>query len=276
MIEQIRRGIEQFSRTTSLDITLIGPDDMLHQQGRHLIATRFQSHRTRPACDRGFGAACVAHCRVACNDRLAADPRASTTHCWKGIREIATPIRWRDQHIATLYAGTWRSQQAPPEAMALGQEWIYTWHELPLWSDRYQAQWGPLLKLFASGLAEELAPIIFNTAKSTDMQTRIDSWVQLHFSREVTLNDLAEFLGRSASRTSALVRSLYGQPFALVLRSKRLKVAAHYLQTTTKRIRSIAHSAGFNDPAYFSRIFRQKYGVSPKQWRQRYDHQDDA
>lgn len=194
----------------------------------------------------------------------------------KGIREIATPIRWRDQHIATLYAGTWRSQQAPPEAMALGQEWIYTWHELPLWSDRYQAQWGPLLKLFASGLAEELAPIIFNTAKSTDMQTRIDSWVQLHFSREVTLNDLAEFLGRSASRTSALVRSLYGQPFALVLRSKRLKVAAHYLQTTTKRIRSIAHSAGFNDPAYFSRIFRQKYGVSPKQWRQRYDHQDDA
>ena len=160
--------------------------------------------------------------------------------------------------------------------MQLGQSWQQIWRELPPWHDDYLNQWSPLLHLFARGLAEELAPIIFQRSNSSDLQTRIDMWVQLHFSQDVTLNDLAEFIGRSTSRTSALVRSLYGAPFAMVLRCKRLKTAAHHLQTTGKRINEIARSTGFADPAYFSRVFQQEFGISPKQWRQQQAHIIDA
>jgi AraC-like DNA-binding protein len=49
----------------------------------------------------------------------------------------------------------------------------------------------------------------------------------------------------------------------------RLERAARWLrQGPTRSITAIAMSAGFNDSAYFSRCFRNRFGCSPRDWRQ--------
>ena len=49
----------------------------------------------------------------------------------------------------------------------------------------------------------------------------------------------------------------------------RLERAAQWLrQAPARSITDIAMSAGFNDSAYFSRCFRNRFGSSPREWRQ--------
>ena len=47
----------------------------------------------------------------------------------------------------------------------------------------------------------------------------------------------------------------------------RLKNSCELLHSTNLTITEIAQSCGFNDPLYFSRIFKKKYNTSPTQFR---------
>jgi AraC-like DNA-binding protein len=49
----------------------------------------------------------------------------------------------------------------------------------------------------------------------------------------------------------------------------RLKRAADLLEETDESIQEIAYSCGFREPNYFSRVFRKKYGRSPREFRLR-------
>ena len=51
---------------------------------------------------------------------------------------------------------------------------------------------------------------------------------------------------------------------------KRLKMAAELLVTDdsagTRTIMDIAYLCGFHDPLYFSKMFRKKYGIAPRNY----------
>lgn len=52
------------------------------------------------------------------------------------------------------------------------------------------------------------------------------------------------------------------------LNKLRLSAAVSYLANTEMGIQQIAESTGFNSIHYFSRLFKQKFGSSPQQWRE--------
>jgi AraC-like DNA-binding protein len=47
----------------------------------------------------------------------------------------------------------------------------------------------------------------------------------------------------------------------------RLAKAKEMLKEPTNTIATIAYECGFNDPAYFSRVFKQEHGETPQEWR---------
>jgi AraC-like DNA-binding protein len=47
----------------------------------------------------------------------------------------------------------------------------------------------------------------------------------------------------------------------------RLRKAKLLLETTNQTVSEIAYQVGFNDPAWFSRVFKEEYGVSPSESR---------
>ena len=53
-------------------------------------------------------------------------------------------------------------------------------------------------------------------------------------------------------------------------RQLQLKRAAEYLRSSNKRIAEIAQDCGFEDPLYFSRVFKQQFTMSPRQYRSHY------
>ena len=61
-----------------------------------------------------------------------------------------------------------------------------------------------------------------------------------------------------------------GQTFGSFLREQRLDYAAMYLQnklTNRRTISELAYQIGFNDLSYFWRLFRKRYGVTPREYR---------
>lgn len=71
----------------------------------------------------------------------------------------------------------------------------------------------------------------------------------------------------SVTQMQKVFRSIYGMPVYKYLREYRLEQAAVELQNTDRRITDIASDAGFSNPGKFSESFKNRYGVTPTEYR---------
>jgi signal transduction histidine kinase/DNA-binding response OmpR family regulator len=78
---------------------------------------------------------------------------------------------------------------------------------------------------------------------------------------------LAENLSLSESQLYRKLKALSGNSTALFIRGIRLSAAKKLLETTSLHISEIAYQCGFNNPAWFSRAFKDEFGVSPSDFR---------
>ncbi len=91
-------------------------------------------------------------------------------------------------------------------------------------------------------------------------------FVEEHY-KDGELSELASELGYDLYWLSRRVKKLTGCTFTELLQSKRLSQAVFLLQNTNLAVADIGRPVGYDNLSYFHRIFREKYGVSPKQWR---------
>lgn len=84
-----------------------------------------------------------------------------------------------------------------------------------------------------------------------------------------SVDALAKDLHLSTSQLYRKMIALTGQSTSKFFRSVQLKNATALLQNSDLNISEIAYQSGFNEPAYFSRVFTAKYGISPSQYREK-------
>ena len=81
------------------------------------------------------------------------------------------------------------------------------------------------------------------------------------------LSELAKELGFDLYWLSRRIKKLSGKTYTELLQTKRLAQAQFLLKNTNLAVADIGRAVGYDNLSYFHRIFREKYGVSPKQWR---------
>lgn len=102
---------------------------------------------------------------------------------------------------------------------------------------------------------------------STDCIDSAIVYMQEHISENLTLNELSQHYNYSPSRFSGLFKQKTGYaPIDYFIQMKMQK-ASQQLALTSKSIKDIAMSMGFDDPYYFSRRFRKIIGVPPTAYR---------
>lgn len=74
---------------------------------------------------------------------------------------------------------------------------------------------------------------------------------------------LAQKLHFSESQLYRKLKAVSGKSTALFIRSIRLQKARELIQTTNSSISEIAYDVGFNDPSYFSRVYKDEFGHAP-------------
>ncbi len=81
------------------------------------------------------------------------------------------------------------------------------------------------------------------------------------------LDMLARRVGTHGKKLTELFRTQFGMTVYEYLIDIRLETARWHLSNTTTQIQSIAERAGYRNPSDFSRAFRHRYGVGPRQYR---------
>lgn len=95
----------------------------------------------------------------------------------------------------------------------------------------------------------------------------IRQFIEKHHTEPTTLTMLAKALHLSESRTSHVVRQDCGNNFRELLLQKRLHVAMQLLRQSTLSVMEVALASGFEDVAYFYRIFHRRTGATPAKYR---------
>lgn len=78
---------------------------------------------------------------------------------------------------------------------------------------------------------------------------------------EHLLNYNGDYVNRIVKKYTGMTLSEYGLAF-------KLKEALHLLLNSDKSISSITNNLGFSNRSYFYRVFRQRYGMTPKEYRE--------
>lgn len=91
--------------------------------------------------------------------------------------------------------------------------------------------------------------------------------VMADLSGQLDVVTLAAQVGLSPNYLSATFKKEMGQTFSSYVRDKRLESAVHFLKYTNMSIHDIAICVGIKDFSYFTKMFREKYGVTPTEYR---------
>lgn len=109
-----------------------------------------------------------------------------------------------------------------------------------------------------------------NWREEPDAQQKINrtvAYMMEHLSQPLMLDQLAALANLSRSRYAALFKEQTG--FAPIDYFNRLRMhqACQWLDTTDWSVKGIANRLGYEDPLYFSRVFRLVTEISPVAYR---------
>lgn len=92
--------------------------------------------------------------------------------------------------------------------------------------------------------------------------------IKQHLASDLSVEQLAQLLKISKSNLSHRFSVEMGETLTVLRNRLRIERAQELIRGTDKTFKEIAFEVGYEDPAYFSRLFHLKTGLSPKAFRQ--------
>ena len=95
------------------------------------------------------------------------------------------------------------------------------------------------------------------------------SHIHSSFRDPVTLNSTAELLHVNSAYLSALFKQETGCTFISYLNSVRLEYSRKLLSNSSMTVTEACMNSGFSSVSYFTKQFKSKYGITPKEFKKR-------
>lgn len=92
-------------------------------------------------------------------------------------------------------------------------------------------------------------------------------YIENNLSKDITLETAAEKLNVSSFYLSKLFKKEKGENFISYLTNLRLNKAKELLHNKSLIIKEITAAVGYNDQNYFSKLFKNKFGMTPTEYR---------
>ena len=93
------------------------------------------------------------------------------------------------------------------------------------------------------------------------------NYMEHNYQRELSIEELADVCKLNRSYFSKLFKENMGCPPQEFLIRLRLSKAAELMKSSKASIGEISAACGYPNQLHFSRAFKKRYGVSPRQWR---------
>ena len=122
-----------------------------------------------------------------------------------------------------------------------------------------------LARLLQAG--EQVPPLRQQRGEDLRLFLKFCDLVETSFSDHLTLADYAERLSITGARLNDICRRIANLPSKEVVHERLLQEARRLLRFSAVQVSEIGYQLGFADPAYFSRFFTKRTGLSPSQFR---------
>ena len=93
-------------------------------------------------------------------------------------------------------------------------------------------------------------------------------FIHHHYTESLTLDALAAMEHLSVSRYRTVFRECMGTSPQSFIIDLRLRRACELMMQTDLPLKQIAQMAGYEDPLYFSRLFKEHFGMPPSQYKE--------
>jgi AraC family transcriptional regulator, transcriptional activator of pobA len=105
---------------------------------------------------------------------------------------------------------------------------------------------------------------------SSELFARFEALLEQHFAEHWTVAQYAAALSVTPTHVSRITRSATGHAASHLIVERIIREARRNLVYTNLPVSTIAYALGFNDPAYFSRLFSAETGLSPRSFREKF------
>jgi AraC-like DNA-binding protein/ribosomal protein L19 len=99
---------------------------------------------------------------------------------------------------------------------------------------------------------------------------KVFAYLRDHYDKDITLEDVSKLAGMTGVSFSRFIKKRTGKTFVESLNEIRLGHASRLLIDTTQTIAEVAYKCGFNNLSYFNRVFKNKNGCTPREFRDNY------
>jgi AraC family transcriptional activator of pobA len=103
---------------------------------------------------------------------------------------------------------------------------------------------------------------------NSELFERFEALLEQHFLKHWTVSQYAGALSITPTHLSRITRAATGRAASHLIVERIVREARRNLVYTNLPVSAIAYALGFNDPAYFSRLFSEATGLSPRSFRE--------
>ena len=108
--------------------------------------------------------------------------------------------------------------------------------------------------------------IISFNEKEIKFMKKLNAYMSKHYQEPITINDIALELSYSQSNLYRMFRQCFNESPSLYIKNFRVLKAATEYRYSDLSISEIASEVGFSDYCYFSKAFKSKIGISPREF----------
>ena len=194
--------------------------------------------------------------------------------CHAGIEEAIAPILIENQLVGYAMFGQFRSSRNLPanvlktaKANGCQAELMEYFYELPYYN---KVKIKNILGLFTI-LVDYIITKEIVSVKGERLINKTLAYIEQNINRAITLDEVAANAGRSRSSISHSFRKILGKPFSKVVIEAKLNKAEEYFRNAPhSSIEEVAFKLGYQDPLYFSKLYKKYKGISPSEYRSRH------
>jgi two-component system response regulator YesN len=106
-------------------------------------------------------------------------------------------------------------------------------------------------------------------SKNKDILLMAKEYISDHFTKALTLEEVAEVVQLSPQYFSKIFKERVGRSFIDYLTEVRVERAKALIRTEQFSVKKVCFEVGYKDPNYFSRVFKKHTGFSPSEYKQK-------
>lgn len=127
------------------------------------------------------------------------------------------------------------------------------------------------LRVFLEKLIRDTVSVIKSKPATKSIVETVVDYIEHNIEKEISRESLAELVYLNPDYLARLFKKEIGESIVAYIMNRRIGIAKEYFENTNEPINVVAVKVGYDNFSYFSKIFKEATGFTPKEYKKNYE-----